>query len=496
MKKNKDRKRNPDVNELLNRHRDKLGDILHEILEEELGEDLPFEEYERKVMEIMNEIARRELERKLKSMADGYPNKVQIDHNNDWHGIREETAFDYAQHQPGTVTYHSLVGGLHVHRFTYRECYRNGVTYVPLELDAGLMEHMTPGLAKCVALGFADMPMRRFEKLLTAAGRIPPSRSTLDRSARDLGAYAMAANEEIEPQIRAQEVVPTAAKRIVLGLDRTAVPMRPSDTARGAQYVCRDMRRSRPKQDLSIVKGAVQWKMDYVGTVCLVDGTGQRLVSRQYRLPSDVTPEPIIARMLADVRHVLGQRPDIGVVVVQDGAPELWKSLGNALRSESAVRSWEEVLDWYHLDERLSKCLDLCVDDGKARAAQRSRWHKQLLEKGGGVGRILSSLKRHAQKLDPEKAEPLREHIRYLGKQTSRTDYAEYKRRGLPIGSGVTEGACKSLVSVRAKRSGQRWSQRGLTAALHLRCIQQSDRFDGFWRAFSNRYRATSMEAI
>jgi hypothetical protein len=43
------------------------------------------------------------------------------------------------------------------------------------------------------------------------------------------------------------------------------------------------------------------------------------------------------------------------------------------------------------------------------------------------------------------------------------------------------------------KRSGQRWSQRGLTAALHLRAMHESNRFDAFWSFFSRRYRATNI---
>jgi hypothetical protein len=70
------------------------------------------------------------------------------------------------------------------------------------------------------------------------------------------------------------------------------------------------------------------------------------------------------------------------------------------------------------------------------------------------------------------------------------------RQRGIPIGSGITEGACKSLVGMRAKRSGQRWSQRGLTAALHLRSIIHSDRFDAFWDLFAQRYRASAITSI
>ena len=54
--------------------------------------------------------------------------------------------------------------------------------------------------------------------------------------------------------------------------------------------------------------------------------------------------------------------------------------------------------------------------------------------------------------------------------------YATMRDVGLPIGSGVTEGACKSLVSVRAKGSGQRWKSKGVNAVLTLRASFLSDR--------------------
>jgi hypothetical protein len=119
--------------------------------------------------------------------------ECRIDHNDDWHGVGfgDLSTHEFRRHPPGTVTYHSLVGPVRVCRHTYRQCARNGVTYVPLELEVGIMERMTPGLAKCTAFVFSQLPIREAERLLHAAGRCPPSRATLDRSAKDLGAYAM-----------------------------------------------------------------------------------------------------------------------------------------------------------------------------------------------------------------------------------------------------------------------------------------------------------------
>ena len=59
---------------------------------------------------------------------------------------------------------------------------------------------------------------------------------------------------------------------------------------------------------------------------------------------------------------------------------------------------------------------------------------------------------------------------------------AEYRRQGLPIGSGVVEAACKTLIGQRLKRSGMRWSIEGGQNIINLRGIVLSRRWDAFWR--------------
>jgi hypothetical protein len=258
---------------------------VRKIVEEVLPENTTFEDHEKAVLEITNEVARSELERKLQSMADSYALRLHIEHNEDWHGWREVPAHEYRRHEPGTVTYHSLVGGLRVCRYTYRERARNGSTYVPLELDAGLMEHMTPGLARATTYAHALMPIREVDRLLRLACLLPPSRSTLDRSARDLGAYAIGSHDEIEPAVRADETVPDDAHAIVLGTDRTAVSMRNDDNLQFR--IGRDLRRPRPRQPrFGARREGVSWHMDYVATLSFVDIRGERIASRSYRVPA------------------------------------------------------------------------------------------------------------------------------------------------------------------------------------------------------------------
>jgi len=472
-----------------------VEELFEKMLEERLEEGDDFETYEKTLLDIAHEVVRGKLEKKLQTIADSFEDRLWIDHENPafpWD--QEGTKFLYRRHAPGTVTYHSLVGPLRVCRDTYRQCSKFRGVCVPLDFEAGLIERMTPAMAKSLAIGYAFMPPRQYEEFVVASGLRPPSRSTLDRAARDLGSYAETVLDDIEPLVRANELIDPGVRSIALGLDRTAVPMRAGESPRDEWLDEREFHKARPgpKRQASI-RGPVQWRMDYVGTVALLDEFGKEIVTRKYRLPAHGEPQSIVKRMLADLRQALAQRP-LPIAVVQDGARELWKALATALHDELVVGEWTEVLDWYHLDERLSLCLDLC-ESARTRNSQRKRWHDKLLSTKDGMRAVLRSLRRKARTLEDAEAEKLRVHIRYFARNKHRTHYASYKTRCLPIGSGITEGACKSVIAARAKRSGQRWSQRGLTAALHLRSIHQSDRFDPFWSFFSQYYRARTIVA-
>src|SRR5262249_47643777 len=67
----------------------------------------------------------------------------------------------------------------------------------------------------------------------------------------------------------------------------------------------------------------------------------------------------------------------------------------------------------------------------------------------------------------------------YLRRHRRLMDYPGYRRRGLPIGSGVTEAACKTVFTQRFKRSGMRWLHEPGQVILDLRLIHLS----GIWEA-------------
>jgi hypothetical protein len=52
---------------------------------------------------------------------------------------------------------------------------------------------------------------------------------------------------------------------------------------------------------------------------------------------------------------------------------------------------------------------------------------------------------------------------------------------GLPIATGVIEGACRYLVKDRMDRGGARWTLVGAEAVLRLRALRTSGDFDAYW---------------
>jgi hypothetical protein len=66
--------------------------------------------------------------------------------------------------------------------------------------------------------------------------------------------------------------------------------------------------------------------------------------------------------------------------------------------------------------------------------------------------------------------------------------YAEAMANHLPIGSGVTEAACKVLVKARLGGSGMKWKRTGAEIVLSLRALTHTKgRWGQFWDKV-NRY--------
>jgi hypothetical protein len=440
--------------------------------------DASFADRERAVLAVANDACRLALETTLQATADTHPDRVRVD------GIL------YERHHEGTVVYHSLCGPLEVRRGTYREVgERNGSTLVPLDVATGLIEGATPALAYRVALGYAQGPGRHAEEQMHADHRRPPSRSTLERLGKAIGTQTHRVAPRIEAALRHEETVPAGTHAIVVGLDRTTVPME-EPRPPGAAPATRRQARTTPYVRTPSGPVDVKYRMAYVGTVSLVDRTGEALVTRRYAIAATEDPAGLTARMMADLNRARTQAPRLPVGIVQDAAPELWTLLRTALTTETRLRRWHEGIDRFHLNERLAEILRLVEPDARRRHQQLRRWNTALDTDDRAIDRIARWIAPQIPAYDGEALSTLEEHWTYLVNNNNRMRYATLRRVGLPCGSGATEGACKSVVAMRAKGSGQRWHDDGVTAALSLRAVYLSERLPTLWPHFATDYSA------
>jgi hypothetical protein len=71
--------------------------------------------------------------------------------------------------------------------------------------------------------------------------------------------------------------------------------------------------------------------------------------------------------------------------------------------------------------------------------------------------------------------------IGYIDGNRTRIRGQEPWHRGLAVGSGAVEGACKPVIPSRFKRAGMRWKPPGFLNVLALRCARLNGDFQAFW---------------
>ena len=150
------------------------------------------------------------------------------------------------------------------------------------------------------------------------------------------------------------------------------------------------------------------------------------------------------------------------------------------------------MVDFYHAAEQLKSALDARYGENDARGrAQFHKLHHLLLDDPDGVEKVIRALD-YQRKRFPRRTR-IGEVLRYFRRNRHRMRYADTQAHHLPIGSGVVEATCKTLVTQRLKRSGMRWRHAGGQAILTLRALIQSSRFDQAWALLSETYRHEGM---
>lgn len=138
------------------------------------------------------------------------------------------------------------------------------------------------------------------------------------------------------------------------------------------------------------------------------------------------------------------------------------------------------VLDVMHVAEYLWGAAVAFHDEA---SPQREPWvgERLLNVLRGRAVQVAAGMRRSAtlRGLSAKQREPVDEAARYLLNHQQYLHYAEYLAAGLPIATGVIEGACRHLVCDRMD-GGARWSLKGAEAVLRLRALRSSGDFEQY----------------
>lgn len=389
--------------------------------------------------------------------------------------------------QASSATYHSRCGSHHVEEALYREVgVHNGPTIKPIELRLGIIEHMTPDMARLVGELSADHSSRGLERTLRATGLVPPSRAFVAKHTTEMGIEIADQVAALEDVARASEVVPVAVASVSTGLDRMSVRMSELADATTAP----PSTRTEPYERTPPPPKEHHYRKAWVGSTSVYDAKGNELHTWRYAVEADADPTKLADRVAKDVAWILKARPGIPVHCVQDAAPELNRlpeALATVLPSNANV---VELVDLEHLMEYLEDVVDACEPEGDPH--DWKRWYRSsLLQDDTAIDTIWRKLRALAERL-PGRGTKARKAVAaalsYIRLRKAKMRYATHYQANLPIGSGATESTCWQMQQ-RVKLPGQSWNKPGLRGILAMRALVISDRWAAAWQPYAATHR-------
>jgi len=385
----------------------------------------------------------------------------------------------------------TLWGKIPVRRRIYQNA-SDSKTYVPLDAAWGMQEEfMMLEAREAVAFACAYVTPEETNKLLEKTAFFHPHPTQIKRCIETLKAQVATEQAAMDDRIREQEQAPDAVRVLAASADGVNLMLNEPEQA-GAK---RGRPAQRPGKDNSqasstAYRNAMVGAISFYGAVPKGKQAPQRLSCRYTSHMPEANAPTFKSKFEAELAAAERQAPaNVIKVLLCDGARSLWNYIDN----RACFEGYEKIIDYYHTVEHLSLAAEALFGKGSGKAkAWYAKYRKQLLEKDDGARSVLRSMDYYSstRALSKSRAEAVSVQRTFFERNQGRMTYAAFRRRGLPIGSGPVEAACKTIVKTRMCRSGMRWSRKGGQRILDLRTYVLSNRWDAFWNEYKKLLRA------
>lgn len=369
----------------------------------------------------------------------------------------------------------TLFGPVEVNRCVY-ECLEAGEACLwPLEMRLGIVAGLaTPALAERVGRWSADHEQDAVRALLQAEHGVSWSVQSLRKvveAVRDGVAKPGAAarvQRVIELLTAAEESAGKHRPTLAAGRDGVMVPIR----GQGYQEAA-------------------------TGTVSVHDRRGRRLGTVYFGQMPETGQRRLTKQMSAALTAIVTTWHALGGVCprlhyLSDGGHHpreffrrVLTRLADPWRPGQRL-GWSWTLDFFHACTHLWKVAESLFGDAPLGWAWYRRMRHWLRHRNNGVANLLRSASQHANQrpLRGRRRQQFDKAYRYLRRHAQYMPYAANKRVRLPIGSGVTEAACKTVFAERLKRSGMTWGIAGGQVIIDLRVLVLSGVWERSYQAY------------
>lgn len=343
--------------------------------------------------------------------------------------------------------YQTPYGVARVKRHVYQTS-QGGKTYCPLDTSARIIQGATPKFAKTLSQKYSNLAAPAVIEDLNENHNRKVTYSYIQNVCNYVGSIAQA-NEECWEYAAPNLGKPVATMGI--SLDGAFV--------------------------LTVDDG---YREGMVGTISLYDKAGERLHTTYIAASPEYGKETFFKRLEREITQAKKHYRKAKTVGIADGAKNNWPFLKK--------HTDQQIIDFWHATEYLSRA-SYAMFPKKKEDFERKEWLDlqchNLKHNRGAATRILSELNSCSEKkLSKVVREHLDDAITYFTNniKEKRMSYYKFIEKNLPIGSGVTEAACKTIIKQRLGGSGMRWKQKGIKMILSLRTlVKTKGRWKEFW---------------
>jgi hypothetical protein len=350
----------------------------------------------------------------------------------------------------------------------YYHCDACGAGVIPKDVALDIVETgFSPGVRRMMGQVGGKEAFEEGQKDLEVLAGVLVTTKSVERVSEVTGKQIEQQNQREQRQILSGKIVhfPSTAvvPKMYIAIDGTGVPVVKRETE-GRKGKNGDAKTREAKVGCVFTQTAVdpagypvrdEDSTSYVGAIEKADLFGGRIYAEA-------------------VRRGLNQAQE--VTILGDGAKWIWGI------ADEHFPGATQVVDLYHAREHLGTVAKLVHGSTSNQRAQEWLSARRNELDAGDVQNITAALSR-LRPSDKAIRKEVKNEMEYFRRNAKRMRYAEFRSRGLFVGSGVVEAGCKTVIGQRLKLSGMHWTVKGANAIIALRCCQMSDRWEEFWES-------------